>query len=77
MMNLICIKKFDRRRENLNKMKQRAKNIVRAKSYQTRGSTTGQKDSKSLNSSALNNQSNQISSASSPGKQMIDKLNSI
>ena len=32
-MNLICIKKFDRRRENLNKMKQRAKNIVRAKSY--------------------------------------------
>lgn len=35
-MNLICIKKFDRRRENLNKMKQRAKNIVRAKSYQTR-----------------------------------------
>lgn len=35
-MNLICQKKFDRRRENLNKMKQRAKNVVRAKSYQSR-----------------------------------------
>jgi hypothetical protein len=32
-MNLISIRKFDRRRENLNKMKLRAKNIVRAKSY--------------------------------------------
>jgi hypothetical protein len=46
MMNLICIKKFDRRRENLNKMKQRAKNIIRAKSYNQRGSAGGQKDSK-------------------------------
>jgi|TARA_B110001450_G_C17598072_1_gene471714 tubulin polyglutamylase TTLL5 len=35
-MNLISIRKFDRRRENLNKMKLRAKNIVRAKSYQSR-----------------------------------------
>ena len=35
-INLACLKKFDRRRENLNKMKQRAKNIVRAKSYQSR-----------------------------------------
>ena len=39
-MNLICLKKFDRRRENLNKMKQRAKNIIRAKSYQTRSNMT-------------------------------------
>ena len=38
-MNLVCMRKFDRRRENLNKMKQRAKNIVRAKSYQNRAET--------------------------------------
>lgn len=38
-LNLISIKKFDRRRDNLNKMKQRAKNIVRAKSYQSRQAT--------------------------------------
>ena len=38
-MNLICIRKYDRRRENLNKIKVRNKNnnIMRAKSYQTRG----------------------------------------
>ena len=38
-LNRISIKKFDRRRDNLNKMKQRAKNIVRAKSYQSRQAT--------------------------------------
>jgi len=32
-MNLICLRKFDRRRDNLNKMKNRVKNIMRAKSY--------------------------------------------
>ena len=31
--NLIGIKKFDRRRENINKMKSKVKNIMRAKSY--------------------------------------------
>jgi tubulin polyglutamylase TTLL5 len=36
MMNLICIKKFDRRKENLNKMKSRVKNAIRARSYQSR-----------------------------------------
>ena len=35
-MNLICLKRFDRRRENLAKMKNRFKNIMRAKSYQSR-----------------------------------------
>ena len=32
-MNLCCLKKFDRRRDNLTKMKNRVKNIMRAKSY--------------------------------------------
>ena len=31
--NLVGIKKFDRRRDNLNKMKNRVKNVMRAKSY--------------------------------------------
>lgn len=31
--NLIGIKKFDRKRDNLTKMKNRVKNIMRAKSY--------------------------------------------
>lgn len=31
--NLIGVKKFDRRRDNINKMKNKAKNIMRAKSY--------------------------------------------
>ena len=35
-MNLISMKKFDRRRDNITKMKNRFKNIMRAKSYQTR-----------------------------------------
>ena len=35
-MNLICLKRFDRRRDNLAKMKNRFKNIMRAKSYQSR-----------------------------------------
>ena len=35
-INLTCLKNFDRGRENLNKMKQRAKNIDSAKSYQYR-----------------------------------------
>ena len=35
-LNLACFRKFDRRRENLNKMKQRAKNISRTKSFQSR-----------------------------------------
>lgn len=34
--NLVGIKKFDRRRDNLTKMKNRVKNIMRAKSYQSR-----------------------------------------
>ena len=33
MMNLISMRKFDRRRENITKMKNRFKNIMRAKSY--------------------------------------------
>ena len=36
--NLVGIKKFDRRRDNLTKMKNRVKNIMRAKSYQSRQS---------------------------------------
>jgi len=35
-MNLACIHKYDRKKENLNKIKNRVKNIMRAKSYQTR-----------------------------------------
>lgn len=35
-MNLVCAKKFDRRRDNITKMKNRFKNIMRAKSYQSR-----------------------------------------
>ncbi len=31
--NLVGLKKFDRRRDNLTKMKNRVKNIMRAKSY--------------------------------------------
>jgi tubulin polyglutamylase TTLL5 len=30
-MNLACFKKFDRRRDNFNKMKQRSKNVARTK----------------------------------------------
>jgi len=36
MMNLMCLRKFDRRKENLNKMKIRVKNAMRARSYQSR-----------------------------------------
>lgn len=32
-MNLMCLKRFDRRKENINKIKNRVKNIMRAKSY--------------------------------------------
>jgi tubulin polyglutamylase TTLL5 len=32
-MNMMCIKRFDRRKENINKIKNRVKNIMRAKSY--------------------------------------------
>jgi len=35
-MNLISVKKYDRRRDNITKMKNRFKNIMRAKSYQSR-----------------------------------------
>ena len=35
-MNLVSLRKFDRRRDNITKMKNRFKNIMRAKSYQTR-----------------------------------------
>lgn len=35
-MNLMCLKRFDRRKENINKIKNRVKNIMRAKSYQSR-----------------------------------------
>jgi hypothetical protein len=38
IFNLVGIKKFDRRRDNLTKMKNRVKNIMRAKSYQSRQS---------------------------------------
>jgi len=34
--NLVGIRKFDRRRDSLTKMKNRVKNIMRAKSYQSR-----------------------------------------
>jgi hypothetical protein len=34
--NLAGIKKYDRRRDNITKMKNRVKNIMRAKSYQSR-----------------------------------------
>jgi tubulin polyglutamylase TTLL5 len=44
--NLSGIKKFDRRRDNLTKMKNRVKNIMRAKSYQSRQNTTSQGQSK-------------------------------
>ena len=36
--NLVGIRKYDRRRDNLTKMKNRVKNIMRAKSYQSRQS---------------------------------------
>lgn len=32
-MNLMCLKKYDRKKENINKLKNRVKNIMRAKSY--------------------------------------------
>jgi hypothetical protein len=32
----MCLKKFDRRKDNINKIKSRVKNIMRAKSYQQR-----------------------------------------
>lgn len=35
-MNMISVKKYDRRRDNITKMKNRFKNIMRAKSYQSR-----------------------------------------
>lgn len=34
--NLVGIKKYDKRRDNISKMKNRVKNIMRAKSYQSR-----------------------------------------
>jgi tubulin polyglutamylase TTLL5 len=39
-LNLACLRRFDRRRENLNKMKQRSKNISRAKAQQARQATS-------------------------------------
>lgn len=35
-LNLVGFRKFDRRRDNIAKMKKRANNIMRAKSYQSR-----------------------------------------
>jgi tubulin polyglutamylase TTLL5 len=35
-MNLISLRKFDRRKENIKKIQNRVKNIMRAKSYQSR-----------------------------------------
>jgi tubulin polyglutamylase TTLL5 len=35
-MNMMCLRRFDRRKENMNKIKNRVKNIMRAKSYQSR-----------------------------------------
>ena len=32
-MNMMCVKRYDRRKENINKIKNRVKNIMRAKSY--------------------------------------------
>jgi hypothetical protein len=40
-MNLISIKKVDRRRDNLNHLKNRIKNVMRAKSYQQRQNYPG------------------------------------
>ncbi len=40
--NLVGIRKFDRRRDNLTKMKNRVKNIMRAKSYQSRQANPSQ-----------------------------------
>jgi hypothetical protein len=37
-LNLVGVRKYDRRRDNLTKMKNRVKNIMRAKSYQSRQS---------------------------------------
>ena len=36
MLNLMCLRKYDRRKENANKMKSRVKNAMRARSYQSR-----------------------------------------
>lgn len=43
--NLIGIKKMDRRRENITKMKQRFKNYTRPKAYQSRGVSNPSKNS--------------------------------
>jgi tubulin polyglutamylase TTLL5 len=40
-MNLISMRKVDRRRDNLNHPKNRVKNIMRAKSYQNRQNYPG------------------------------------
>lgn len=40
--NLVGVRKFDRRRDNLTKMKNRVKNIMRAKSYQSRQTNPSQ-----------------------------------
>ena len=40
-MNLISLRKVDRRRDNLNHLKNRVKNIMRAKSYQNRQNYPG------------------------------------
>lgn len=32
-INLMCLRRFDRKKENINKIKNRVKNIMRAKSY--------------------------------------------
>ena len=73
-MNLISIKKFDRRRDNLNKMKQRAKNIVRAKSYQSR-QTTGSGGKGAEKTATPNGQVNEA--AINSNKNAFDKLQSL
>jgi tubulin polyglutamylase TTLL5 len=32
-MNLMCLRRYDRKKDNINKIKNRVKNIMRAKSY--------------------------------------------
>lgn len=51
-MNMMCLRKFDRRKENINKIKNRVKNIMRAKSYQSRQNSvnTNNKDGTNANS---------------------------
>jgi len=48
-MNLVCIKRYDRRKESINKIKNRVKNIMRAKSYQSRQTSVQTNEQSVLN----------------------------